>query len=96
MDQHTGAKTGGCLMAVITIELTTRELELLTSLASDQLFRREFIDRRFPGFRADPADLSFGKDLVARLRETLRHAHTVKGGKAVLARMAVVLSTNRQ
>ena len=35
-------------MTLITIKLTINELELLTNLASDQLFRREFIDPKMP------------------------------------------------
>jgi hypothetical protein len=55
-------------MPVITVKLSEREIELLASLASDQLFRREFIDSRLPGFRSDSAELSAGKKLVERLR----------------------------
>jgi len=57
-------------MTRISVKFTARELELLTSLASDQLFRREFIDPRLPGHRADPTDLSLGKKLVERMRAT--------------------------
>ncbi|HTA70674.1 MAG TPA: hypothetical protein VK776_20460 [Bryobacteraceae bacterium] len=55
-------------MTLITVKLTTRELTLLTSLASDQLFRREFIDPKMPGYRSSPEDVSLGKKLVERLR----------------------------
>jgi len=55
-------------MTRITVKLTTNELELLRSLAADQLFRREFIDPRLPGNKENPADLSLGKQLVERLR----------------------------
>ena len=55
-------------MTLITVKLTTRELALLTSLASDQLFRREFIDPKMPGYRSNPEDVSLGKKLVERLR----------------------------
>lgn len=55
-------------MTQITVKLTAIELELLSSLASDQLFRREFIDPRFPGYRSNPAELSLGKELVKRLQ----------------------------
>jgi hypothetical protein len=55
-------------MSVITVKLSAREIELLASLAADQLFRREFIDSRLPGFRSDPAELSAGKKVVERLR----------------------------
>jgi hypothetical protein len=55
-------------MTLITVKFTTQELELLTSLASDQLFRREFIDPKMPGYRSNPEDVSQGKKLVERLR----------------------------
>jgi hypothetical protein len=55
-------------MTLITVKLTARELALLTSLASDQLFRREFIDPKMPGYRSNPEDVSLGKKLVERLR----------------------------
>ena len=55
-------------MIRITLKLTAKELELLSSLASDQLFRREFIDPRMPGYKSDPAELSLGKRLIERLR----------------------------
>ena len=55
-------------MTLITLKLTTREVELLTALASDQLFHREFIDRRMPGYKPNLEELSLGKKLVERLR----------------------------
>ena len=55
-------------MTRITVKLTAKELELLSSLASDQLFRREFIDPRLPGYKSNPAELSLGKKLIERLR----------------------------
>ena len=55
-------------MTQITVKLTAKELELLCSLASDQLFRREFVDSRLPGFKSNPADVSLGKKLVERLQ----------------------------
>lgn len=58
-------------MTLITVKLTIKELELLTALASDQLFRREFIDPRLPGYKTNPGDISLGKVLVARLRSLL-------------------------
>lgn len=53
---------------MISVKFTARELELLSSLASDQLFRREFIDPRIPGHKLNPLDLNLGKKLVERLR----------------------------
>jgi hypothetical protein len=55
-------------MAQITVKLSEQELGLLTTLASDQLFRREFIDPKMPGYKFNPAELSLGKKLVERLR----------------------------
>jgi hypothetical protein len=55
-------------MKVITLKLTTEELRLLATLASDQLFRREFIDSRIPGFRSNASEVTLGKALVGRLR----------------------------
>lgn len=57
-------------MTQITLKFTTKELDLLSSLAADQLFRREFIDPRLPGYKSNPADLSLGKKLVERMRTT--------------------------
>jgi hypothetical protein len=47
---------------------------LVTSLLSDQLFRREFIDPKMPGYKGDPAELAMGKDLVLRLKTLAREA----------------------
>jgi len=58
----------------IKLELTVEELLLITSLAADQLFRKEFIDRRMPGYKADPAESAMGEDLVVRLRSLIRQA----------------------
>lgn len=55
-------------MTHINVKLTAKELELLSSLVSDQLFRREFIDSRLPGYQFNSADLSLGKKLIERLR----------------------------
>ncbi len=55
-------------MTSITMKLTAKELGLLCSLASAQLFRREFIDARLPGYQSDPVELGRGKKLVERLR----------------------------
>jgi hypothetical protein len=52
----------------MTLKLTLEELKLLASLASDQLFRRQFIDPKMPGYRTNSGEISLGKALVARLR----------------------------
>jgi hypothetical protein len=55
-------------MRLITLKLTIDELKLLTSLAADQLFRREFIDPKMPGYKSDSVELGTAKALVGRLR----------------------------
>jgi hypothetical protein len=55
-------------MKLMNLKLTLEELKLLATLASDQLFRRQFIDPKMPGYRTNPAEISLGKALVARLR----------------------------
>jgi len=52
----------------MTVKLTLEELRLLTTLTSDQLFRRQFIDPKMPGFKTNPAEMDLGKALLARLR----------------------------
>ena len=61
-------------MKNIKIEVTLEELLLITSLASDQLFRRQFIDPKMPGYKADPTELAMGKELLARLNGLARQA----------------------
>ncbi len=55
-------------MKFIKLEVTPEELKLLTSLAADQLFRKEFIDPKMPGYRCDHDEISRGKALIQRLR----------------------------
>ncbi|HEY6392210.1 MAG TPA: hypothetical protein VIX89_13075 [Bryobacteraceae bacterium] len=55
-------------MKRITLKLTAEELKLLTALAADQLFHKEFIDPRMPGHRTDRNELALGKALVGRMR----------------------------
>lgn len=52
----------------MTLNLTVEELRLLATLASDQLFRKEFIDPKMPGYRSNSGEVNLGKALVARLR----------------------------
>jgi hypothetical protein len=58
--------------SVITLSFEPEELELLARLAGDQLFRREYIDSRIPGFRHDAEELRLGKALVERIQSTVR------------------------
>jgi hypothetical protein len=55
-------------LTMITLKFTATELQILTGLAADQLFRKEFIDSRVPGFRSDAGELAVGKQLVQRMR----------------------------
>ena len=55
-------------MKRINFPLTIEELKLLVSLASDQLFRRQFIDPRMPGYKGSPEEVDRGKALVGRMR----------------------------
>jgi hypothetical protein len=58
-------------MTLISVKFTIKELELLSSLASDQLFRREFIDPKMPGYKSNSGEISLGKVLITRLRSLL-------------------------
>ena len=79
-------------MKKITLEFTTEELGILTTMASDQLFRKQFIDSKMPGFRPNREELDMCKNLVGRLRSvvdeqrTKAAAHTEKADKKVAAR----------
>ncbi len=55
-------------MKSMSLKLTLEELTLLTTLASDQLFRKEFIDPRMPGYRPNAVEMNLTKSLVGRLR----------------------------
>ena len=65
-------------MTSISVKFTSKELELLASLASDQLFRREFIDPKMPGYKSNYADVSLGKALVVRLQTVLGRGRDAK------------------
>jgi hypothetical protein len=82
------------IMKNIKIEVTLEELLLVTTLMADQLFRREFIDPKMPGYKRDPAELAMGKEVVLRLRSMAREA----SGSAAIAlskRAPSHLSANR-
>lgn len=55
-------------MKRINFQLTIEELRLLASLASDQLFRRQFIDPKIPGYKGSREDVDLGKALVGRMK----------------------------
>ena len=54
-------------MKHINFQLTIEELRLLASLASDQLFRRQYIDPRMPGYKGSREEVDLGKALVGRM-----------------------------
>jgi len=70
------------LMKNIKIEVSIDELLLATTLMSDQLFRREFIDPKMPGNKGNPAELAMGKALVLRLRALVKQGADAPGGTA--------------
>lgn len=55
-------------MKRMTLKLTVEELRLLVTLASDQLFRKEFIEWKMPGHGSNSGEMNLGKALVGRLR----------------------------
>ena len=61
-------------MKQITIKLTVEELELLTGLAADQVFRREFIDPKMPGYKSNREEIGLSKAIIERLRASLKSA----------------------
>jgi hypothetical protein len=52
----------------ITVDLTVEEVKALIALASDQLFRREFIDPKMPGYKRNSAEISLCKSALGRLQ----------------------------
>jgi len=55
----------------INLVVTMEELRLLASLASDQLFRRQFIDPKMPGYKGTREDLDLGKAILARMQSLI-------------------------
>jgi len=78
---HRFADTARIKLTRINVKFTAKELELLSRLASDQLFRVEFIDSRLPGYKSNLAELSLGKRLVTRLRSMADRATRMQTGK---------------
>lgn len=81
------AVEAGIQLMEINVKFTAKELELLSRLATDQLFRREFIDSRMHGYKSDADELDLGKRLVERLRAVMdrapQTAHPRKNGSPV-------------
>jgi len=61
-------------MTRICLKFNAQEIALLSSLAADQLFRKEFIDPKFPGYESNPAELRLGKQLVERMKSVAHQA----------------------
>ena len=80
-------------MKNIKIEFTLQELLLLTNLMSDQLFRREFIDPKMPGYKGDRSELAMGKELVLRLKNVIKQSSEASTGTGT-RRAASHLSAN--
>ena len=55
-------------MKRINFPVNIEELRLLASLAADQLFRRQFIDPRIPGYKSRPEEVDLGKELLERMK----------------------------
>jgi hypothetical protein len=53
------------------LSLSPEELTLLAALAEDQLFRKEFIDPKMPGYKTNVEEIRLGKSLVGRMRAIL-------------------------
>ena len=56
------------------LHLTFAELEVLLPLATDQLFRNEFIDKRMPGFQKTREEVQAAKAIVSQIKERLLEA----------------------
>jgi hypothetical protein len=84
VDNVAGPRTRDSV-APLTVKLTVQELQLLTTLAADQLFRREFIEPKMPGVKSNSAEISLGKALVTRLRSIVDPSYAKK---TTAARMA--------
>jgi hypothetical protein len=66
-------------MKQINFAMTVEELRLLASLASDQLFRRRFIDPKMPGYKGSREDLDLGQSMVGRMQALLGEARNTTG-----------------
>ncbi len=64
------------LMKKLTLDFTPEELGILTTMASDQLFRKQFIDSKMPGFKPNREELDMCKNLVGRLRAIVDEQRT--------------------
>jgi hypothetical protein len=61
-------------MTYVSVRLTLADVELLSQMVAEQLFRREFFDAWPSEHPADPAELARGKKLLERLRRARERA----------------------
>ena len=76
-------------MKKVSLEFTTEELGLLTTMASDQLFRKQFIDPKMPGFKPNREELDVCKNLVGRLRSVVDEQRTKSTTSAPTKKTAI-------
>lgn len=69
--EQPGQRSAGPRKKAKVVKFTDEELKLLIGLASDQIFRREFIDPKMPGSRTNPEEVRFAKTIIERLRAQL-------------------------
>jgi hypothetical protein len=70
-------------MKKVTLEFTPDELGVLTAMASDQLFRKQFIDPKMPGFIPNHDELDLCKSVVGRLRTAVEEGRIKPDAAAV-------------
>ncbi len=75
-------------MKKVTLDLTPEELGVLTTMASDQLFRKQFIDSKMPGFKLNREELDLCKNLVGRLRSIVDEQRGKTNTTAVVKKAA--------
>ena len=75
-------------MKKVTLDFTPEELGALTSMASDQLFRKQFIDPKMPGFMPNHEELDLCKSIVGRLRTAVDGTKAVASAPVVKKRAA--------
>jgi hypothetical protein len=72
-------------MKRIPLTLTLEELKLLASLVSDQLFRRQFIDPKMPGYKGTREDVDLGHALLGRIRSMIDESARLAAAAAIPA-----------
>jgi hypothetical protein len=77
-------------MKKVTLDFTPDELGVLTAMASDQLFRKQFIDPKMPGFIPNHDELDLCKSVVGRLRTAVEEGRIKPETAAPLPRRKTV------